>query len=108
MTAFPGQVSQRRQLVLCYYGAWPLQGQHPNQVLRAYAESGKHISETWLKSTGTGLWRSSSWLQEARSPEVEPTAKEPRRAVTFHKEKKKKKLNGNLSSPPIFHPIVNA
>lgn len=26
MAAFPGQVSQRRQLVLCFYGVWPLQG----------------------------------------------------------------------------------
>lgn len=83
MTAFPGQVSQRQQLVLCYYGVWMLRGEHPSQPLRACKESGKRISETWLKSTGAGLWRNSSWLQEARSPEVEPIAKEPRRAVIF-------------------------
>jgi hypothetical protein len=91
MAAFPGQVFQRRQLVLWYYGLRPLQEENPNQPLRAYAESGKHISETWLKSTGTGLWTNSSWLQGARSPEVEPIAKEPRRAVVFFIYKKKNK-----------------
>lgn len=41
------------------------------------------IFRNTAKCTVSGPWRNSSWLQEARSPEVEPIAKEPTRAVIF-------------------------